>query len=663
MYSACALITVFALAGSGLTDYCYRGAAGDAESFTITGQPTWAPRSVEARVRPVGGAAGSMGIVLHYQDSANLYLFLYGTGSTALRIYRKTAGTYTLLGSTPLVIPMGEAHTMRAATDGSGLLGLYWDDVLRLSVSDTTFDAGRIGLRVWNMIADFDDVLALDADGSPLLADDFDDGNAGGWSAGSGWTVVAQSGSPMPQPVFDTSFEGGNVQVTLVDPPTWTVHVTPELKGTSPYRAWFYFRMSNLSPAQPTNMVFQDVAFFTRPYYSYDNVNWTVFPAPSGNMYSVTFTQDLVWIAHSIPYTTSHEQQLIDDVQGPHVQTSVLATSEGGRPVHRLTITEPDGLTGKQGVWLVARQHAWEASGSWVADGLARWLASSDPQAISLRAKAVVNLVAIMDVDNVVLGGSGKDQAPIDFNRDWRATPHWNAVRETISGIDAFAATESYDLFIDAHCPGSASTFLYVQPESMVSPQYWLRFEEFRQILASTAGSGPLPYNGQYSELGPSYHPLWNQISLWHQYVVHSELELSLGLETQTSSRSGYQSLAEGIGRAFDDFLPDETTDVEDLAGAVAVSGAALMSPQPTPFRTATALDIVLPQSAMVRLTVHDALGRQVRTLVEEIRPAGSSPAAWDGRNDSGFPAAGGVYFLRLHTASRDATAKVTLLR
>lgn len=658
-----ALLTVLALAGSVLTDYCYRGTAGGTESFTVTGQPTWAPRSVEARVRPVGGAAGSMGIVLHYQDSSNLYLFLYGTGSMALRIYRKTGGTYTLLGSTPLVIPLGEEHLMRAETDGSGLLSLYWDDVLRLSVSDTTFGAGRIGLRVWNMTADFDDVLALDPNGSPLLADDFNDGNAGGWIAGSGWTVVAQSGSPMPQPAFDTSFEGGNIQVTLVDPPTWTVHVTPELKGTSPYRAWFYFRMSNLSPAQPTNMVFQDVAFFTRPYYSYDNLNWTEFPAPSGSMYSVTFTQDPVWIAHSIPYATSHEQQLIDDVQGPYVETSVLATSEGGRPVHRLTITAPDGPTNKHGVWFVARQHAWEASGSWIADGLARWLVSPDPQAIRLRTKAVVNLVAIMDVDNVVLGGSGKDQLPIDFNRDWRGTPHWNAVREAIREIDAFAAAESYDLFIDSHCPGSASTFLYVQPESMVTPPYWQSFQDFRQILIAAAGQGPLPYTGQYSELGPSYHPLWNQISIWHQYLVHSELQLSLGLETQTSSRAGYRGFAEGIGRAFDVFLPDATTGVESLEGAVAVSGTALMSLQPNPFSTATALHIHLPQSALVRLSVHDALGRRVRTLVEEIRPAGPSAAAWDGRNDSGFPVAGGVYFLRLHTEGRNVTDKVTLLR
>ena len=667
MFGPFVLFTVLAFTGDSRTDYCYRGASVSTETFTVTGQSGWAARSVEAHLNPVAGAAGSMGIVLHYQDSSNFYLFIYSTASSALRIFRRTGGNYIQLASTPLLIPFGEEHTMRAETDGNGNLSLYWDDVLRASAFDATFSAGRIGLRVITMTATFDDVVARDAQGGVLLTDDFDDGNADGWSAGSGWSVIVEGGGSMPQPDFDTNFEGGNIQVTLVDPQNWTVHVTPQLKGTSPYRAWFYFRMSNLSPEQPTNLIFENIDFFTRPYYSYDNLNWIEFSAPSGNVYSTIFTEDSVWIAHSIPYLTNHEQALIDDVHGPYVQTSVLTMSEGGHPVHRLTITAPNGLPNKYGIWFVARQHAWEASGSWVADGLARWLVSSDPQAVELRAKAVLNLVPIMDIDNVMLGGSGKDQQPIDFNRDWRSAPFWNAVREVIGAIDSVAAAESYDLFFDSHCPGIESTFLYVQPVSMVPPPYWTRFADFLQILIANAGSSSIPYGGGYRELGPEYHPLWDQISLWHQYTTHSELRLSLSLETQAAPVAGYLSWAESIGRTFDEFLPARTTDV-DLAGDVPASGIALMGLRPNPFRAATAMSIYLPEAARARLTVHDALGRRVRTLVEELRPAGSSAATWDGRNDSGNPVAGGIYFLRLDTPDldppdRSVTDKVTLIR
>ena len=62
--------------------------------------------------------------------------------------------------------------------------------------------------------------------------------------------------------------------------------------------------------------------------------------------------------------------------------------------MHRLRITDPGGPTGKYGIWILGRLHAWEASGSWVTDQLVRWLVSADPQAVRLRRKAVVNAAA-----------------------------------------------------------------------------------------------------------------------------------------------------------------------------------------------------------------------------------------------------------------------------
>ena len=535
--------------------FVYRGTASGAESLSTTGVVSWTTRSVEATVTPLAGAAGSMGLVLHHQDDSNHYLFLFSTNSTAFMIYKKVAGGYTLLSSVPATVNLGEEHAMRAEAVG-GTLALYWDDVLRVSVADSTYSSGRVGTRVWNMTADFDDVHAKDGGGATLLFDDFEDGDASGWNAGSGWSVAGSGGATMPTPVFDTSFEGGNASVSFVDTVSWTVYVTPELKGSSPYRGWFYFKMSNLSSEQPTNFVFQSAAFFRRPAYSYDDEHWTEFPPAVGGTYSLTLTGDPVWIAHSIPYLTTHQDELIADLEGPLARVRTLATSEGGRPVEVLEITAPGPARGKCGVWLVARQHAWEASGSWIADGLARWLVSPDPQALSLLLRARFHIVPIMDVDNVVLGGSGKDQQPIDINRDWRATPHWNAVSAAIGAIGAYAEANPYDVFIDSHCPGSSTTFLAVQPQSMVSAAYWERFQSFRQALISTASTAANPYTGSVSQWGPSYHPLWNQMSFWHQYDHHPELRLSLTLETRTSTKQGYRELSAGLGRALEMFLP-----------------------------------------------------------------------------------------------------------
>jgi len=535
--------------------FVYRGSASGAEVLTTTGLASWSVRSLEAVVRPLSGGAGSIGLVLNYQDGANHHLFLYSTNSSALMIYRKLGGAYTLLASTPWAVPFGEEHALRAVQEAGGELQLWWDGALALSVLDGSLASGGVGLRVWNMAADFDDVRALDAGGGTLLFDDFEDGDDDGWAAGPGWAVVGVGGAPMPIPTFDTSFEGGNGELTLVDPATWSVHVRPELKGSSPYRAWFYFRLSNTSPAQPTRFVFEDVDFFHRPAYSFDGSSWQEFPPPSGGAYALTLSSDPVWIAHSIPYLRSDEQLLLADLQGPEVEVSVLALSEGGLPVHRLRITAPGGSASKVAVWVTGRHHAWEASGSWVVDGLARWLASPDPTAAGLRLRAEVNLVPIMDVDSVVAGASGKDQQPIDFNRDWRAEPHWNAVAAAIAAIEQTAGQRPYRLFLDSHCPGSSSLFLAVQPQSMVSPAYWQDFLRFRQLLVQAAGTGPLAYTGSLAEWGPSYHPLWYQMSFWHQHSAYPDA-LSLTLETRSSTADGYRDLGAGLGRAIAAYLP-----------------------------------------------------------------------------------------------------------
>lgn len=553
----CTVATALAYDAPHEARHWYRGAAASPETISSAGTTSWTTHSIAATTCPVADFDGAYGLVLHQQDNLNYYLFIYSFKSTALRIYKRVGGVYTLLSSTPFVIELGQVHRLRAEADGMGNLSFFVDRNLELLAFDATFTAGMIGLRVYNGVVDFDNVLVKEPGGGVLLFDDFEDGNANGWSGGGGWSIVDLGAPGMPIPTIDTSFEGGNIQVYFIDPANWTVYTRPELKGSSPYRAWFYFKMSNLSSAQATHIVVSGASWLTKPCFSYDNENWEVFSTAAGSTFSETFTNDPVWVAHSIPYLTRHKQRLIDDLRGPYVQTSLLATSEGQRPVEMLAITDYSVDTPKYGIWLIARQHAWEAQGSWVADELARWLVSDDPQAASLCRKAVVHVVPIMDIDNVVLGGSGKDQQPIDFNRDWRDNPYWNAVSAAVGTIEQFAASNSYDFFVDSHSYGSHGSppFLGVQPKSMVSSAYWERFERFRGILCSTAGSGPLAYSGIYKEWGPSYHPLWYQISFWHQFTAHPQLSLSLSLETTSSSAVGYQHFAQGFGCALDLFF------------------------------------------------------------------------------------------------------------
>ena len=52
-----------------------------------------------------------------------------------------------------------------------------------------------------------------------------------------------------------------------------------------------------------------------------------------------------------------------------------------------------------------------------------------------------------------------------------------------------------------------------------------------------------------------------------------------------------------------------------------------------------------------------------MRTVVDEVRDAGSHAAIWDGRNNLGADAASGIYFYKMEAAGFGATKKLVLLR
>ena len=104
-----------------------------------------------------------------------------------------------------------------------------------------------------------------------------------------------------------------------------------------------------------------------------------------------------------------------------------LAKTRGGRPVRGLRVSEAT-ASKPPGIWVHARQHAWESGSCWVARGFTEWLVSDDADAKWLRANAEVFLVPIIDVDNAATGNGGKEANPRDHNRDWDDQPYYPEV-------------------------------------------------------------------------------------------------------------------------------------------------------------------------------------------------------------------------------------------
>ncbi|MFC1572961.1 right-handed parallel beta-helix repeat-containing protein [Candidatus Eisenbacteria bacterium] len=72
----------------------------------------------------------------------------------------------------------------------------------------------------------------------------------------------------------------------------------------------------------------------------------------------------------------------------------------------------------------------------------------------------------------------------------------------------------------------------------------------------------------------------------------------------------------------------------------------------PNPFGSETAVRFNLPEATSVAVTIHSSDGRRVKTLADEMMPAGSHEIHWDGRDHSGHPVASGVYLIRLIAGS-----------
>ena len=78
----------------------------------------------------------------------------------------------------------------------------------------------------------------------------------------------------------------------------------------------------------------------------------------------------------------------------------------------------------------------------------------------------------------------------------------------------------------------------------------------------------------------------------------------------------------------------------------------------PNPFNPSTTISFDVPEAGAVKLTVYDALGQKIDTLVDNVMTAGMHSVNWDAGNYSG-----GVYFYKLETGSAVLTGKMTCVK
>jgi|LSQX01.2.fsa_nt_gb hypothetical protein len=169
---------------------------------------------------------------------------------------------------------------------------------------------------------------------------------------------------------------------------------------------------------------------------------------------------DRVAAAFCFPYATDELNATLDEL-GDAWQRSTIGVSGEGRRLERLRLNGADG--GRMGLYLMARQHSGETPGSWVLDGILRFLASDDPEAVEVRKAVDVWACPFVDLDGAINGDYGKDALPWDFNRAWETMPMRPEVQAIQRDLQRWMDRTGPRLVIDLHGPGHSTPGIYLQ--------------------------------------------------------------------------------------------------------------------------------------------------------------------------------------------------------
>ncbi len=83
----------------------------------------------------------------------------------------------------------------------------------------------------------------------------------------------------------------------------------------------------------------------------------------------------------------------------------------------------------------------------------------------------------------------------------------------------------------------------------------------------------------------------------------------------------------------------------------------------PNPFNSATTIDYSIPRQLPVTIDIYNLLGQKVKSIIDEVKPAGNYTAIWDGTDSNNRSASTGVYYYRISAGNMTDVKKLVLLK
>lgn len=83
----------------------------------------------------------------------------------------------------------------------------------------------------------------------------------------------------------------------------------------------------------------------------------------------------------------------------------------------------------------------------------------------------------------------------------------------------------------------------------------------------------------------------------------------------------------------------------------------------PNPFNPETKIEYVVSRKQNVELMIYDVLGKEITTLINEVKESGRHSVVWDGKNEFGNTLPSGVFIYKIKAGEFTQVKKIILLR
>ena len=331
------------------------------------------------------------------------------------------------------------------------------------------------------------------------------------------------------------------------------------------WRNWWYVRIENLSVEQPVIIRLKNRGwpYYYLPVYSYDQETWYRFTesdvsqdAEDEITMEKQFDFSTVWIARFYPYSFSNLEAYIQSVEDiPYLEVKTAGTTQNGYPIRLLTLTDFDiPHTDKKRIWMHARTHPAETGPSFLIEGLMNFLLSDTNEARDILSKFIFNIVAMQNVDGVIVGNYRTTPESENLEVMWFSDPENSLLLTNDAPKEVEVLHQTILNFLNEGPPITIALNLHASnsepdcrpfffphfgPESLGYKEreasLWHKQIRFIGSLASHYGAEmlePVPEQGGSSFASKSYPESW----WWKNF---QDLVMAITLET-TYGRAGY---------------------------------------------------------------------------------------------------------------------------